>query len=113
MIEEQTNPPPVDAICSWYDLPCVATSALDWLSNAFLAIPRLIYAQFTDSVAAGVEAIPIPEFLEQIGARSNAVEAIQGIGYIADAFALSDGMAIILSAIAFRYGVRWMPLGPK
>lgn len=93
--------------CDWYDLPCVASGALEWVYSLVVWVPRKFYQLLTDGLASTVEAFPPLDAANSF--TQNAASAFSGAGYFIDLFAVQQGLALLVSALVLRFLLRRIP----
>lgn len=82
--------------------------ALQWLLDALLWVPRKLFAALLDGLASLIEAIPVPEFVQQ---AESSLSGISGnVLFFAEKFAIPEGIAMVLSAYVLRFLLRRIPL---
>lgn len=93
--------------CSWYDLPCVATSVMDWWFEFSVWLTFKIYEKATDGVVQLLNNLPVPSFV------LDAVNAMGGIPpavvFFASALQIKEGIAMILGAYLTRWALKFVP----
>ena len=89
------------------DLYDFLTSALEWLLDALLWVPRKTYELLLDGLATVIEALPVPAFLQ--GADPFA-SLDAGVVFFAEAFAIPQGIQIRLTAYGLRFLIRRIPI---
>lgn len=94
--------------CDWLDLPCHLSNFSQWLLDVLLFIPRKTWELILDGLATTVEALPAPDFLASLNANFSAIPS--GAVYLADAFALREGLAIVIGALILRFVLRRIPM---
>jgi hypothetical protein len=93
---------PTENTCSWYDPSCTLT----WLRDEFQAFGIWIWDSLLSGVATTFEAIPVPDFMQNIGAHT----IPPGVSWAASAFQLDVGLGIIVSAYTARFILRRLPI---
>lgn len=88
---------------------------IEWLEklvqaivDLLLWIPRFVWDLLLDSLEWVYDAIPVPEFLTQIGSSFSKVKA--ETLWLVDLFELNTGVAIIVSAYVTRFLIRRIPV---
>jgi hypothetical protein len=87
--------------CSWYDPSC----ALAWLSAELKAFALWIYDAFMSGFSALVEAIPVPDFLANVGSYT----LPSSLSWAAHALNLDIGLGIVVTAYTARFILRRIP----
>lgn len=81
---------------------------LQFLKDVLLWVPRKLWAEMLDGLAALLESIPVPDFVQQ------AQDAFGGIGgnvlFFAQKLAVGEGITMILAALVLRFLLRRIPL---
>lgn len=80
----------------------------DWLRDLLLWVPQKIWELILDGLAAVIEAIPVPTWLENIGDVFDAIP--DGVIYFAQALQLPAGLSMILAAYVLRFLIRRLPI---
>ncbi|MEM7504701.1 MAG: hypothetical protein AAF417_21885 [Pseudomonadota bacterium] len=79
-----------------------------WLLDVFLFVPRYVFQQAAEAAAEFVEGLPVPDFITNWG------QTMADIGgefwWLASAFAIPEGFAIVLSAFLLRFFIRRIPV---
>lgn len=81
-------------------------SILVWLVELLLWLPLKLWSLFLDGLAAVIEAIPVPAWLENVDLFGN---LDPGVLYFAAAFEIPAGLGIITSAYLIRFLIRRLP----
>lgn len=81
---------------------------LRWLKDLLLWLPRKMWQLFTDGLATIIEAIPVPDFMENLGNLFAAIPS--GVAYFLAPMHLGAGVTIVLSAYVIRFVIRRIPL---
>lgn len=80
----------------------------DWLLETLLWLPRELFKLIMDALASVIEAIPVPDFVSE---AAGAFGSIPGnVLFFAHYFAVSEGIAFVLSAYLIRFLIRRIPL---
>lgn len=79
-----------------------------WLKDLLLWVPRKVWSELLDSLAALLAALPVPGFVSQASAAFSQIPP--SVLFFADKFALSEGVAMILAAYALRFVIRRIPI---
>ena len=95
-----------DSLLSW--LAEVFQKLLDWSKELLLWIPRKIWEEMLDAFASIVEAIPVPDFVNQAATSFSSISG--NVLFFAQKFAVGEGIAMILAAYALRFIIRRIPL---
>lgn len=81
---------------------------LVWLKDLLLWLPRKLTELVLDGLAFVIEAIPVPQFLQ------NASGYLAGIPpevvFFLDGFMFAEGVTIIVSAFVLRFVIRRIPI---
>lgn len=88
--------------CTIFDVPC----HLNWLGEEIYLIFVAVYDSMLQGLASMFASIPVPDFLLSIGALSLPSYVV----YLADIFAIPEGMAIMVSASIAGFLIRRIPL---
>jgi len=94
--------------CDWYDIPCHATSMVEWAQKFFVWLPSKVFETICNGLAALIEAIPVPAWVSSAGTNLGAIPP--GVVFFADAFKIGPGLTIILGAYVIRFAIRRIPL---
>jgi len=78
---------------------------LIWISNELKAIFINIYGSIMMAFAALIEAIPVPDFLQDL----QAVSLPPGVLYFLDIFLVPQGAGIVTTALVLRFLIRRIP----
>lgn len=92
----------LDTIKEWIE------DILQWLLEALLWIPRKIWAEILEGLAAVFNAIPVPQFVTDMGPAFQSIAS--GTMYFLDVFQFDYGLTVLLSAYLLRFGLRRIPL---
>lgn len=80
----------------------------EWLKDLLLWIPLKLWELLLDGLAAIIEAIPVPDFVNN---ASNAFSSIPGnVLFFANFFAVGEGITMVLAAYGIRFLIRRIPL---
>ena len=82
--------------------------ALEFLLDLALWLPRWIWQELLDALAALVEAFPVPAWLAQWDSAVLAVSA--DVWWVAELFALQEGFGIVAGAYLIRFLIRRLPV---
>lgn len=88
--------------CSFYDVPC----HLSWLSEEIQSIFIYMYDVVLQSIAALFISFPAPDFLLSVSTLTLPSSVI----YLANIFAVPEGLAIIVSASTLSFIIRRIPV---
>lgn len=94
--------------CDWLDLPCHLSSFSEWLLDVLLYVPEKVWELLLDGLAAVIEAIPAPTFLAALNARLGLLPS--SAIYLADIFALQEGIILVIGALIARFILRRIPI---
>lgn len=75
------------------------------LIDILLYVPRIIFSAFVDALIFLFNAIPVPEFIQNLN-----FSGLDASAYFLDAISFSYGIAIVLSALIARFLLRRIPL---
>lgn len=87
--------------CSFYDVPCW----LGWLIAEIKALCIWLLEAVFNALLAVLNLLPVPDFFNDLGT----FQIPDSVMYFADAFALPEGVAMIVSAYTFRFILRRIP----
>lgn len=90
--------------CEWYDVGC----GLGWLVDELKAIFLNIWLAILNGLAALLEYIPVPDFLQNLS--SSQFQLPPSIMYFTGLFHIAEGIAIIVSAYIIRFIIRRLPI---
>ncbi|MET0082676.1 MAG: hypothetical protein ABW079_06650 [Sedimenticola sp.] len=79
-----------------------------WIKELFVWLGQKIFEGIMDASATIVEAIPVPDFVDQAGAKIGQIGS--DIGYWIGPFELDYGLSAIISAYTLRFIIRRIPL---
>lgn len=82
--------------------------ALAFLVDLLLWVPHKLYALVLDALASVLEAIPVPEFMENLGSLVAGLDP--AIAYFAAPLQLGTGMTWVFSAMVLRFLIRRIPV---
>jgi len=88
--------------CKWYDISCISI----WWVEEIKALSLYIFNSILSGFASVVEAIPVPEFLLNIGNFT----LPNSILFYVNLFELPVGIGIIVAAYTARFVLRRIPL---
>lgn len=80
----------------------------EWLLDALLYVPRKVWEMLLDGLAGLIEAIPVPDFMQNLSSLFASMPS--GVAYFASALQLGTGVTIILSALVIRFVIRRIPV---
>jgi hypothetical protein len=80
---------------------------LNYLKDMLLWIPLQIYKLLLEGLEALINAIPVPEYMQNIGTYTQSIPS--GITYWTDPFNIGYGVAAILAAYVLRFIIRRIP----
>lgn len=80
---------------------------LQKLLDILLYIPKKILELILYGLASLIEAIPVPDFIQNIPALFSQIGAY--VWYFLDPFQIGTGLSIILSAYVLRFLIRRIP----
>ena len=93
---------PEQDACSFYDPECLGS----WIQEQLTTFALWLFEKFLGGMAAIIEAIPVPDFLTDIGSLT----IPPSVAWAASAFELQSGMAIIVTAYGLRFIIRRLPI---
>ena len=102
-----SNVAAVSMSCDWYDLPCNLSAFSTWILQILLWIPLKVMSLLLDGLATVIEAIPSLSFGTTWS--SNVGTAFANAGYLADVFALQQGIIMMCTALLARFILRRIP----
>lgn len=80
---------------------------MQFLKDLLLWVPLKLWELLLDGLAALLEALPVPGFIQT---ADGAFSALSGnVLFFAQKFAVGDGIAMILSAYVLRFIIRRLP----
>jgi len=79
---------------------------LGWLRDELQELALWAWVSLVNGIAAFLEWLPVPEFLQNIGAFS----LPDGVLYFLDLFMVSYGLAMVVGAYVLRFILRRIPL---
>lgn len=79
-----------------------------WLKDVLLWVPRKLWAELLEALAAVIQAIPVPDFFQT--AKSAFTSIPPSVLFFAAKFAVPEGLTMILAAYALRFVLRRIPL---
>lgn len=96
----------VESLISW--LAELVEGFTQWVVDLVKTAARWLWQSLLDAVAAVIEAIPVPDFVSDAGQFFSQIppEVAAFWGY----FAVSEGLAMILTAYGLRFLIRRIPL---
>lgn len=80
----------------------------EWLKDLFLWLPRKLWAELLDSLAALVESMQVPAFIQQAQSAFDGIPS--SVVFFATIFAIPEGIAMMLAALVLRFLLRRIPL---
>ena len=86
--------------CNWYDPSC----ALDWIGDELQAFFLWCYDGILSGLAALLEMIPVPDFL-----NSASIQLPPAVAFFADVLMLPEGLQVIATAYTARFILRRIP----
>jgi len=81
---------------------------LEWFVELLLWIPHKLFELVLDALAAIIEAIPVPSFMEDLGSLVGGLDS--SIAYFAGPLQLGTGMTWVFSAMVLRFLIRRIPV---
>lgn len=81
--------------------------ALQWLYDLLLFIPRTLWAELLQGLAAIIAAIPVPDFVASVGAYWSGVPS--DIMFFVAPLRLGTGLAMLGTAYGVRFLIRRLP----
>ena len=80
----------------------------EWLKDVLLWVPRKLWAELLDGLAAILSAIPVPDFVSVAqGALSSLPSSVV---FFLDKFEFASGVSMIMGAYLLRFLIRRIPL---
>lgn len=79
-----------------------------WLLDLLLWIPRKVWELLLDGLASFVEAIPVPEFMSNLGSWVSGIDP--AIAYFGGPLQLGTGMTFVALAWVIRFAIRRIPV---
>jgi hypothetical protein len=79
-----------------------------WLKDVLLWVPRKLWSELLDGLAALLTAIPTPDFVIQAQAAMGGIPS--NVVFFASKFAVPESIAMALAAYAIRFLIRRIPL---
>ena len=81
---------------------------MGFLKDLLLWVPLKLWELLLDGLAALLEALPVPGFVQQ---ADSAFSAISGnVLFFAQKFAVGEGISMILAAYVLRFIIRRLPV---
>ena len=102
-----SNVAAISISCDWYDLPCNLSAFSTWILQILLWIPLKVISLLLDGLASLIEAMPALNFGTTWA--NNVGTAFAGAGYVADVFALQQGIIMMCTALLLRFVLRRIP----
>lgn len=81
---------------------------LTWLLEAFLWVPQKLYELVLAGLATVIEAIPVPEFMEDLGSMVAGLDP--AIAYFGAPLQLGTGLTWVFTAMSLRFLIRRIPV---
>lgn len=81
---------------------------LEWVVELLLWWPRKMWELILDGLAGLIEAIPVPEFMTNLGSLFGGLDP--GIAFFLQDLQLGAGVGMVLGAYAIRFLIRRIPL---
>ena len=81
---------------------------LVWLKDLLLWIPRKLTELILDGLAALIEAVPVPDWLNNAGNFLASIDPT--VLYFLEAFQFAQGLTIVLAAYVIRFLIRRIPV---
>lgn len=82
--------------------------ALQWLFDLLLWWPRKMWELLLDGLASVIEAIPVPEFMQNLTSWVSNIDP--AIAYFGAPLQLGTGMTFVALAWVIRFAIRRIPL---
>lgn len=79
----------------------------EWLKELLLWIPRKLWAELLDGLAAMLTAIPVPDFVTQAQAAFSGIPS--SVIFFATKFAVPEAVGMALAAYGLRFLIRRIP----
>lgn len=80
----------------------------EWLKEVLLWVPRKLWAELLDGLAAILSAIPVPDFV--ITAQSAFAGLPSGVVFFANKFAVPEILGMVIAAYVIRFLIRRIPV---
>jgi len=80
----------------------------EWLLDVLLFIPKQVWEWLLEAVAAMINAIPVPDWIQDVGAVFAAIPA--DVIWFLDPFRLGLGLSLIGTAYTIRFLIRRLPV---
>jgi len=84
------------------------SDVLQWLLDVLLWLPRQIYKLVLEALAALINSIPVPSFMQGLG--SSLGNAFSSVSWFTDFLLIPEGVTICLAAYLLRFLIRRIPL---
>lgn len=81
---------------------------LTWLVELLLWVPHKLYSLVLDAFAAIIEAIPVPDFMSDLGSLVAGLDP--AIAYFSAPLQLGTGMTWVFGALVLRFLIRRIPV---
>jgi len=107
----------MDAIVDWIRKAASAiidsilqalSQILEWFWQLVTFLPKLLWEYIGDAVVTYIEEIPVPSWMQNSSSLGSVITP--EMAYFMQGFALSEGLAIIGSALLLRFLVRRIPI---
>lgn len=82
--------------------------ALQWVSDFFSSLPLLLWQQVLEGLAAVIQAIPVPGFVNQAAAAFSSMPP--QIVFVLDVMQFDIGLPMVLGAYGIRFLIRRIPI---
>lgn len=81
---------------------------MGWLLDVLLWVPMKVYELLLDGLAAIIESLPVPAFLETMS--SVGADIPPTVRYMLGELHFAEGLAIIIGSYIVRFGIRRIPV---
>lgn len=81
---------------------------LAWLLEVLLWVPQKLYQLVLEALAAVLEAIPVPEFMENLGSLVAGLDP--AVAYFGGPLQLGTGLTWVFTAMTLRFLIRRIPV---
>lgn len=89
-------------------MPQWIEDVLEWIKEALLWVPRKLWEQLLDALLALLNAIPVPEFMGNLGNFFSGLSP--AIGYFAAPMEIETGVTWVILASIIRFAIRRIPV---
>lgn len=85
----------------------VISSFVQWLLDLLLYVPRVVFSEVMQGLAAVVSSIPVPDFVADVGSYWSGVPS--DVMFFVAPLRLGTGLAMIATAYGVRFLIRRLP----